>query len=241
MNNGLGIRQEPQLRQTPVLQQEQQAKQIQVTKQIQALQARTDLVCSAVPLEVQRCLQALEQRGCIVLDISVGYEETVIDEALAEKEFDADWDFSDEDALTFESDEVLSEVSEAGPFLSGDSYVLRVFRDETGLVEIDVPEVGGEGYIGANIEGKMMLYNLGLRRKAYRAIAEWLLESDAIKQSNSPSEFLSIHQAITQEQFRSDIKRERNLDISKGAFSKYLNAARLAWNTGSIPLRRLFK
>jgi hypothetical protein len=221
------------------IEQEQQTKQFQ--RQSAALLAKADLVCSASPLEVQRYLQELEQQGKIVQDISVGYEELAIDEGLFEKEFDAEWDFSDEDALTIESDERVSVVPETEPFLSGRDYVLRVFRNEDGGVEIDVPEMGGEGYIDSSMEGETILYNLACRRNAYHAIAKWLLELDAIKRTNSPVEFLSLHQKITQDQFLADLKKERNLVISKGAFSKYLGAARLVWGRGSIALRQLFK
>ncbi|MBQ3290614.1 MAG: hypothetical protein IJH50_14520 [Kiritimatiellae bacterium] len=223
MDIGLGIRHEQRTKQT----QEQRA----------ATQARIDLVRSASPMEVQRCLQELEQRGCIVQDISAGYEELAIDEELAEEEFDVEWDFSDEDALTLENDERLSEVSETGPFLLAVAYVLRVFRDGDGGVEIDVPEMGCETYIGRDAHGKDILQELSRRRDAYRAIAEWLLGSYAMKQADTPVEFLSIHQPIAQ----TDFIKKHDLGIPMSSFAKYLVAAQLAWNTGSIPLRRLFK
>lgn len=215
--------------------QEQQTKQFH--KQLVALQAKADLVCSASPLEVQRYLQELEYRGCVVQDVSVGYEELTMDEDLAEKEFDAEWDFSDEDALTGESGARLSEVPGVGPFVLDDAYVLRVFRNGDGGAEIDVPEMGGEAYVGCDKHGQKVLQNLDRRRDAYRAIAKWLIGSDAMRQADTVAKFLSIHEQITQE----DFIQKQGLGILAPSFSKYLGAACLAWSDGSIPLRRLFK
>ena len=217
------------------IEQEQQTKQFQ--RQSAALLAKADLVCSASPLEVQRYLQELEQQGKIVQDISVGYEELTIDEELFEKEFDAEWDFSDEDALTEEDGERLSEVPGVGPFVLDDAYVLRVFRNGDGGAEIDVPEMGGEAYVGCDKHGQKVLQNLDRRRDAYRAIAKWLIGSDAMRQADTVAKFLSIHKQITQEGFI----QKQGLGILAPSFSKYLGAACLAWSNGSIPLRRLFK
>ncbi len=215
--------------------------QEQQTKQTQALHVLADIVCSGGPLEVQRNLQELEQRGHIVQDISVGYEDLAIDDELAEEVFDAEWDFSDEDALTVESDAVLSEVFETGPFLTDAAYVLRVFRNEDGRIEIDVPEMGGETYVGRSVLGRNTLLKLVQRREAYCATAEWLMEPGAMKQLASPVEFLSKHKPITQTEFLEVLNAKKDQKILLPSFSKYLGAARLAWSNGSIPLRRLFK
>ena len=220
------------------IEQEQQTKQFQ--RQSAALLAKADLVCSASPLEVQRYLQELELRGCIVQDMSAGYEELSIDEDLAVKELDAEWDFADEDALMVESDESLSEVPETEPFVSDVAYVLRVFRNGgDGGIEIDVPEMGGEAYVGCDKLGlgQTVLQNLNQRRDAYRAIAKWLIGSDAMRQADTVAKFLSIHKQIMQK----DFIQKQGLGILEPSFSKYLGAARLAWSDGSIPLRRLFK
>ncbi len=202
------------------------------------LSVSADVVCAASPREVQSCLADLEQRGCIVQDIALESEALPLESE--EEIVDAEWDFSDEDAIAAESEQILDGDDGTGPFLPSDKYVLMVWPVSEGRVEIDVPGMGGEAYRGVNREGYTVLNRLNQRYAAYRAIAEWLIEEDGTTLTKTPDEFLVAHQKITQVGFLRKLK-ERGQEIPASSFSRYVAGARLSWRNGSIPLRQLFK
>ncbi len=202
------------------------------------LSVSADIVCAASPREVQACLADLEQRGCIVQDIALESEELPLESE--EEVVDVEWDFSDEDVIAAESEQILDGYDGTGPFLPSDKYVLTVWPVSGGGVGIDVPEMGGEAYRGVNREGYTVLNRLNQRYAAYRAIAEWLIEEDGTTLTKTPDEFLVAHQTITQAAFLGKLK-ERGQEIPPSSFSRYIAGARLSWRNGSIPLRQLFK
>ena len=215
---------------------EQRAAHEQLPDQIVFLSAATDIVCTASPSEVQEFLSRLEQRGDIVQDVQPEYE--MLPCMSDEDEFDVEWDYSDEDEYHEDQRYESRLENMSGAFEPEDAYVIRIERLPGGTVAFSLPETGGEAYRGVTQLGNKALSILSQRAKTYAAIAKWLQDSNRSSSSwASPEAFLATHEVMLQK----DFLKEYHLDVAAGTFSKYVRNARLAWDTGSIPLDRLFK
>ena len=212
---------------------EQRASHNQRQELTAALSAATDIVCTASPSEVQEFLSRLEQCGDIVQDTLPSDE--ILPILSEEKEFDCEWDYSDEDENHGENQYESSQDSGIGPYESEDAYVIRVERQPDGSVSFDLPETGGEAYRGVTLLGDRALSALSKRVETYGAIVRWIKKQ--LSSLTSPEAFLDGHKGMAQK----DFLKQSHLDVAAGTFSKYLHNARLAWGTGSIPLDRLFK
>lgn len=226
-----------QLRVTPSLEAVQNATQsAKIDQKVKlALRAQVGLVCSESPREVQRFLERLEQTGDIVLDVSPDDEDIPLENE--DDMYSAEWDYTDEDA-DWDGDDSGFSISGADPYWFDDAYVIRIKRLADGRVEFEIPEMGGESYRGASKLGEGVLGELSQRGRAYRAIVDWLVKNDVVRQVNSLGEFMKMHKFISQAEFLVD---QLNRTIPASSFSRYLNGARLAWNESCIPLRELFK
>ena len=231
----MGIRLQPRMKMSAdaVPQPKQSSKADQKVRQ--ALRAQASLVCLESPHEVQRFLEKLEQTGDIVQDVSPDDEDIPLENE--DDTCNAEWDYADEDEVQGASDEGRFMILGADPYWTANAYVIRIHRLLNGRVEFDVPEMGGEGYRGVSKLGESVLGELSRRRRVYCAIAKWVAESGAVREADSPVEFLERHQAISQVKFLERLTER----IPASSFSKYLNGARLAWHNGSIPLRNLFR
>ena len=201
---------------------------------IASLAAATDIVCTASPDEVMEFLTKLEQKGDIVQD-ALPIDETLPCVAEGE-EFDAEWDYSDEDVYHEESQHESFADTGTGPYESEDAYVIRVECLPDGSIAFDMPETGGEAYRGVTRLGRKALDALSKRARTYKAIVKWLQERPSSSFA-SAEDFLATGEGMSQKNFRV----QSPLDVAAGTFSKYVRSARLAWETGSIPLSRLFK
>ena len=201
-----------------------------------ALSAATEILCAASPGEVQEFLSRLEQNGDIVQDALP--DEEMLPCISGEEEFDVEWDYADEDE--YHEDQRYESCLEnmSGPFEPEDAYVIRIERLPGGAVAFSLPETGGEAYRGVTQLGNKALSILSQWARTYAAIAKWLQDSNRSSSSlASPEAFLATHEVMSQKEFLS----QSRLGVASGTFSKYVRNARLAWDTGSIPLDRLFK
>lgn len=201
---------------------------------IASLAAATDIVCTAAPGEVMEFLAGLEQRGDIVQDALPGDE--MLPCVSEGEEFDAEWDYSDEDVCHEESQYESFADTGTGPYESEDAYVIRVECLPDGSVFFDVPETGGEAYRGITMLGKKALDALSKRTRTYESVVKWLQEQPSSSFA-SAEDFLATWKGMPQKVFLG----ESHLGVAPGTFSKYVRNARLAWGGGSIPLARLFK
>ncbi len=196
-----------------------------------ALSAATEIACTASPRAVREFLSGLEQRGDIVQGALPSDE--ILPILSEEKEFDCEWDYSDEDEYREESQYESFQDNGIGPYESEDTYVIRVERLSDGTVGFDLPETGGEACRGVTSLGNKALDALSKRAETYKAIVKWLQGSSLV----SVEAFLTDHEVMSQKDFID----QSHLDIEQGTFSKYVRNARLAWDAGSISLDRLFK
>ena len=204
---------------------------IQRPELIAVLSAATDIACTASPRAVQEFLSRLEQRGDIVQDALPSDE--MLPCLSEEDEFDIELDPSDEDENPEENQYESFQDSGVGPYESEDAYVIRVERLSDGTIGFDLPETRGEAYRGVTLLGNKALDALSKRAETYKAIVKWLQGSSL----GSVEAFLANHEVMSQKHFID----QSHLDIEPGTFSKYVRNARLAWDTGSIPIDRLFK
>ena len=175
-----------------------------------ALAAVTDIVCTASPRAVQEFLSRLEQCGDIVQDTLPSDE--ILPVLSEEKEFDGEWDYSDEDEYQEENQYGSSQDSGIGPYESEDAYVIRVERQPDGLVSFDLPETGGESYRGVTLLGGRALSALSKRVETYGAIVRWIKKQ--LSSLTSPEAFLDGHKGMSQK----DFLKQSHLGVAAGNF-----------------------
>lgn len=198
-----------------------------------ALQASTDMLNSATMVETDALMEQLAQEGDIVLDFLPEEDDLPLKDG--EALYDAEWDFSDEDAPAVDgADADLPE--EKGLFTSDSFYRIRVVYGEDGRARCIPPENDWGGARGITRRGETALGKNASRMEALSAVAEWLHEKFRAKLGDGPGGFQDGWVPRPQKEFLDWHGSKYGDSLDKGSFNKFIRNVRLSWREGSIPL-----
>ncbi len=230
------------------------------TKEARAwIGAVVETIRSGSPDQVLARLEELEEEGHVVQEETTEVTEVNTEELL---ENDSELEIVDEDFADFEMwgdrqhsfpDEILLKSEnhiigreEYDPFMNNDCFELIV---EENRCVFYVPDWVGR-YRGVTSIGRRAIYEIDSRLEVLQIIAEWLGTERSAFLSNpdwlnlGPKDYEEVKSkvvTVTQETLRDYLLKDRkDINIQKSEFSRYLEACRIVWPNGSMPLKYLF-
>ncbi len=199
-------------------------------------------------------LQALIASSRIVVETDADEENVAEIAETAERDYDSEVDFIDDDEIRDEDDSFGAYVAPNGEealpfesFLRG--YEIRIVEKAPGRWVCIPPRNPLLGYRPNGFDSTALLILEAVRKQFafYEAVAKWLqCEGDAVLES--PAAFRGNHMTMTQTDFvKSDFcanfrskKAEPSKKADTGNIHAYCQNCRLVWGHASLPLASIF-
>ncbi len=207
----------------------------QQLRQDASLHAKTDLLNSATLEQTDAILNELVAEGEIVFDLLPAADDLPLEDD--GETLDAEWDFSDEDALSADdnSDAFLPEAK--GLFAPEGGYRIQVAVGDDGRMRC-IPPVNKWGAArGLTPYGIRAIRKVTTRMEALEAVSAWLEEKFRSRLADGPEGFLDGWKPRPQKEFLDWCASKADKAPHKASFSKFIRNVRLSWDEGSIPLQ----